>query len=121
MIDRFYSIGGGRPSVRECTRMGLSTSAQLESIEGQSRRRNTVAVTFIKNDISKSDGAIIMSGQEIGPLAVIGTDIATCDVPPCQTVGGTPARMIRPLFAAPIAAGLRAVAWKEYPFDALRD
>ena len=64
---------------------------------------------------------IIMPGCRIGAGAVVGANaVVTRDVPPYQIVGGTPARAIRPRFAAPLAAALLAAAWWEHPVDVLR-
>lgn len=122
MIGRFCSIGRRVTIGAGMHNMGgLSTSALLEGTAGETQRSNAGAVTIIESDVWIGDGAIIMPGCRIGSGAVIGANaVVTRDVLPYLIVGGTPARVIRPRFEAPLAAALHATAWWEYPLDALR-
>jgi phosphonate metabolism protein (transferase hexapeptide repeat family) len=81
--------------------------------------RRSHAVT-IGHDVWIGHGVVILPGRSIGTGAVIAAgSIVTKDVPPYMIVAGTPARPVRPRFDETIAARLQALAWWDWPHDAL--
>lgn len=75
----------------------------------------------IGHDVWIGHGAIVLPGRTVGTGAVIAAGaIVTKDVESYTIVGGNPARPIRRRFSQAIAARLQALAWWEWPHDALR-
>lgn len=82
-------------------------------------RRQAKAVT-IGHDVWIGHGAVILPGVTIGNGAAIGANaVVTKDVAPYTIVAGSPARVLRPRFAADIAARLEALAWWDWPRERL--
>jgi phosphonate metabolism protein (transferase hexapeptide repeat family) len=82
-------------------------------------RRQAKAVT-IGHDVWIGHGAVILPGVAIGNGAVVGANaVVTKDVAPYTIVAGSPARALRPRFAADIAARLEALAWWDWPRERL--
>jgi phosphonate metabolism protein (transferase hexapeptide repeat family) len=74
----------------------------------------------IGNDVWIGHGAIVLAGRSIGDGAVIAAGaVVTKDVAPYTIVGGNPARRIRERFPADIAARMQALAWWDWPHEAL--
>lgn len=63
----------------------------------------------IKPDVTVGHGAVIASGA-----------VVTKDVPPYMIVAGLPASPMRPRIPAPVADRMIALAWWDWPHDALR-
>ncbi|MCT8992055.1 antibiotic acetyltransferase [Chelativorans sp. SCAU2101] len=88
-------------------------------------RRRAKRVT-IGNDVWIGHGAVIMPGVTVGDGAVVGANaVVTRDVAPYMIVAGIPAHVIRPRFPQPVAEGLQALGWWDWPlgklFEALPD
>ena len=82
-------------------------------------RRQAKAVT-IGHDVWIGHGAVIMPGVTIGNGAAIGANaVVTRDVAAYTIVAGSPARILRPRFAAEIAARIEALAWWDWPQERL--
>ncbi|TGQ69687.1 antibiotic acetyltransferase [Mesorhizobium sp. M00.F.Ca.ET.186.01.1.1] len=82
-------------------------------------RRQAKAVT-IGHDVWIGHGAVVMPGVSIGNGAVIGANaVVARDVAPYTIVAGVPAKVLRPRFAADIAARIEALAWWDWPVEKL--
>jgi phosphonate metabolism protein (transferase hexapeptide repeat family) len=82
-------------------------------------RRRQKRVT-IGHDVWIGHGAVIMPGLSIGNGAVVGANsVVTHDVPAFMIAAGVPARIVRPRFAAEVAARLEKLAWWDWPLDRL--
>ncbi|WP_163850911.1 chloramphenicol acetyltransferase [Pseudooceanicola aestuarii] len=64
---------------------------------------------MIKPEVTVGHGAVVAAGA-----------VVTRDVPPYVIVAGTPARILRPRLAEPLAERLIALAWWDWPHTALR-
>lgn len=77
--------------------------------------------TVVGADVWIGQGALVKAGITIGIGAVIGAGaIVTRDVPAYSVAAGNPCRVIRPRFAAPVAAALLDSRWWELDEAALR-
>jgi phosphonate metabolism protein (transferase hexapeptide repeat family) len=77
--------------------------------------------TVIGPDTWIGHGAIIKPDVTIGAGAVIASGaVVTKDVPPYMIMAGLPATPLRPRFAPGIADRLMALAWWDWPHEALR-
>lgn len=82
------------------------------------RRSNAVT---IGHDVWIGHGALVMAGASVADGAVVGAGaVVTKDVAPYTIVAGVPAKAIRPRFEGDIAERLQALAWWDWPHDALR-
>lgn len=76
--------------------------------------------TVIGHDTWIGHGAIIRPELIIGDGAVVAAGaVVTRHVAPYTIVGGTPARLIRARQPEPIATRLQALAWWDWPHDAI--
>jgi len=83
------------------------------------QRRQSKAVT-IGHDVWIGHGAVIMPGLHIGNGAVVGANaVVTHDVAPYTIAAGVPAKLLRPRFAADIAARIERLAWWDWPVEKL--
>jgi phosphonate metabolism protein (transferase hexapeptide repeat family) len=84
--------------------------------------RRAARRTLIGPDTWLGHGAIVKPDVVIGPGAVVASGaVVTKDVAPYMIVAGIPAQPLRARFAAPIAERLLALAWWDWPHQALRD
>nr|WP_321483446.1 DapH/DapD/GlmU-related protein [uncultured Cohaesibacter sp.] len=75
----------------------------------------------IGHDVWIGHGATILPGVSIGDGAIVGAGaVVSRDVPDYMIVGGVPANPIRSRFSPEIAMGLKALAWWDWPHEALR-
>ncbi|MFV0474062.1 MAG: chloramphenicol acetyltransferase [Pikeienuella sp.] len=79
------------------------------------------AACRIGHDTWIGHGAVILAGRNVGVGAVVGAGaVVAADVAPYLIVGGVPARPIKPRFDPAIAERLIALAWWDWPHEALR-
>lgn len=76
--------------------------------------------TVIGNDVWIGYQALVMPGVRIGNGAIVSARaVVASDVPAYTIVGGNPARPIRQRFAPDTVARLEALAWWDWPVDAI--
>ena len=76
--------------------------------------------TVIGNDVWIGYDALIMPGVKIGNGAIIAArSVVTADVPAYAVVGGNPAAILKTRFPAETVARLQALAWWDWPIDAI--
>ena len=74
----------------------------------------------IGHDVWIGHGAVVMPGLTIGNGAVVGANaVVTRDVAAYTIVAGNPAKLLRPRFAAEIAARIEQLAWWDWPQERL--
>ncbi|MEM0988184.1 MAG: chloramphenicol acetyltransferase [Pseudomonadota bacterium] len=74
----------------------------------------------IGHDTWLGHGAIVLPGRKIGDGAVVGAGaVVTKDVGPFEIWAGNPARLIRRRFSVEIAERLTALAWWDWPHEAI--
>ena len=74
--------------------------------------------TVIGNDVWIGYDSLVMPGVHIGNGAIVAArSVVVSDVPAYSVVGGNPARVIKPRFAADVVARLEAVAWWDWPIE----
>lgn len=94
---------------------GWETGFDFETI-----RAGLKGDTIVGNDVWIGTEAMIMPGVEIGNGAIVAARaLVASDVPPYAIVGGNPARVIRMRFAPDEVARLQAVAWWDWPIEAI--
>ncbi|MBN8920856.1 MAG: chloramphenicol acetyltransferase [Rhizobiales bacterium] len=82
--------------------------------------RRAHAVT-IGHDAWIGHGAIVLPGRSIGTGAVVAAGaVVTKPVAPYTIVAGNPARVVRERFPQDIARRMQALAWWDWPHEALR-
>lgn len=88
---------------------------QAKSIPGHPASKGDV---IIGNDVWVGDGALILSGVNIGDGAVIGArSVVTRDVPPYCIVAGNPAKFIKKRFDDDVIERLLRVKWWRWNED----
>lgn len=76
--------------------------------------------TIVGNDVWIGYEALIMPGVRIGDGAIVSSrSVVVSDVPPYAVVGGNPARIIRQRFDPQAVANLQALAWWDWPVEAI--
>ncbi|MGY6550237.1 MAG: CatB-related O-acetyltransferase [Roseinatronobacter sp.] len=74
----------------------------------------------IGNDVWIGQGARILPGAQIGDGVIVGAGaVVGGTVAPYQVVIGNPGRVLRPRVAPDVAARLQALAWWDWPIDAI--
>jgi len=74
----------------------------------------------IGHDVWIGHGAIVLPGRSIGTGAVVGAgSVVTKDVPDYAIAVGNPARQIRQRFPDAVAVRMLALAWWDWPHNAL--
>lgn len=87
--------------------------------EGFFAWRRAQGVT-VGHDVWIGHGAIVLPGRRIGTGAVIGAGtVVTKDIPDYAIAVGNPARIVRQRFPDEVAAGMKALAWWDWPHDRL--
>ena len=83
--------------------------------------RRAARRTVIGPDTWVGHGAIIKPDVTIGAGAIVAAGaVVTKDVAPFTIVAGTPAKLLRPRFAAGIGDRMQALAWWDWDHDRLR-
>ena len=78
--------------------------------------------TVIGNDVWIGREAVIMPGVTIGDGAIVAAKaVVVSDVPPYTTVGGNPAKPLRPRYTSEDVDRLLRVAWWNWPVEAITD
>lgn len=91
-------------------------------VDQEFRARRRQKRVSIGHDVWIGHGSVVMPGVRIGNGAVIGANaVVTRDVPAFMIAAGVPAKVIRPRFAAEVAARLERLAWWDWPLDRLFD
>ncbi len=76
--------------------------------------------TVVGNDVWIGYKSTILPGRAIGSGAIVGAgSVVTRDVPPYCVVGGNPARIIRRRFDEDVVERLLALAWWNWPVEAI--
>lgn len=76
--------------------------------------------TCIGHDVWIGTGAMILPSARIGNGVIIGAGaVVAGDVPSYSIVAGNPARVLRRRFDAPTIARLEALAWWDWPIEAI--
>jgi hypothetical protein len=83
--------------------------------------RRRAARCSIGNDVWIGHNVTVLSGVTVGNGAVIAAGaVVTKDVAPYTIVAGVPARFVRRRFSDEIAQRIEALAWWDWPDDAIR-
>jgi virginiamycin A acetyltransferase len=86
------------------------------SLPGPGSFRNTV----VGNDVWIGTGATILPGARIGDGVIVGAGaVVGGTIPPYTVVAGNPARVIRHRVPPDLAERLVALAWWDWPIDAI--
>lgn len=76
--------------------------------------------TVIGNDVWIGYDALIMPGVNIGDgCSIASRSVVTSDLPPYTIAGGNPARPLRARFDPDTVARLQALAWWDWPIEAI--
>lgn len=76
--------------------------------------------TIVGNDVWLGQGATVLPGARIGDGAIIGAgSVVSGDVPDYTVVAGNRARLVRRRFDEETIARLKAVAWWNWPIEAI--
>jgi virginiamycin A acetyltransferase len=126
IIGRFVAIAQGAQFIMNGANHPLSgfTTFPWSSFEGW---RDNAPVEWpdkgnivIGNDVWIGREAVIMPGVTVGDGAIIGSHaVVAKDVPPYGVAVGNPARTVKRRFDAATIARLLAVAWWDWPADAI--
>ncbi len=96
--------------------IGFGEGAGAFSVDGLTRKGDTI----VGNDVWIGRDAIIMPGVRIGDGAIIGAAaVVTKDVPAYAVAAGNPARVVKRRFDDQTIARLLAIAWWNWPADAI--
>ncbi len=123
-IGRFCSIarhvsillGGNHPTRRVSTYPFASLKERWPQAAGPVSFSKGDVV--IGNDVWIGEGAVILSGVNIGDGAVIGAHaVVTKSVEPYAIVGGNPAQFIRKRFDEQTITRLLAIKWWDWPVE----
>lgn len=78
--------------------------------------------TVVGNDVWVGYEALIMPGVRIGNGAIVAArSVVTTDVPAYTIVGGNPAKPIKTRFGPEVIARLEALAWWDWPIEAITE
>jgi acetyltransferase-like isoleucine patch superfamily enzyme len=116
--DATFMLGGNhRPDWVSTFPFRIRFGLPDASLDGGGASKGDIVVG---NDVWIGRGALILSGSQIGNGAVIGAHaVVAGDVRPYAIVVGNPAREVRRRFADDRIAALEAIAWWDWPLDAI--
>lgn len=83
---------------------------------------NSRGPIIVGNDVWIGTGSIITSGVTIGDGAVVlPGSVVSADVPDYAVAGGVPAKVVLYRFPEEIVAGLKRIAWWNWPAEIIRE
>jgi len=89
-------------------------------LEGRPSMPGPGKTTRIGNDVWVGSEAIVLPGAQIGNGVIVGAGaVVSADIPSYAIVAGNPGRVVRMRFDAEVIARLEALAWWDWPIEAI--